>query len=84
MTMLNFLGNLNRAVRRPMFYATLGLFALIAAAISFFSGINFLITFPIAIIAMFVNAMVMDIEDNAPGGFLNPTKEQTGLNKKEQ
>ena len=82
--MRNLLSNLKRAVHRPMFYASLGLIALVAAAISFFSGINFLITVPIIVIAMFVNAMVMDIEDNAPGGFLNPTKEQTGLNKEEQ
>lgn len=81
--MRNFFENLKRAFRRPLFYVSMGIYAAIAAVISFLSGVNFLIIFPLVVAAMFINALVMHVEDNAPGGFANPTKEQTGLKKQD-
>ena len=46
--------------------------ALVAWAISYFSGIGFWLAFGIAVAAMLINGFIATVEDNAPGGFNNP------------
>ena len=46
--------------------------ALVAWAISYFSGFGFWPAFGIAVVALLINGIIAETEDNAPGGFNNP------------
>jgi len=49
--------------------------AIISAIISYFSDISFWIIYPIIIIALYLNSLLLDYEDNLPGGFNNPKED---------
>lgn len=46
--------------------------ALVALGIHYFTGFNFLAVLAMTLIAMWINGVVAEAEDNAPGGFNNP------------
>ena len=52
---------------------------LISIAISFvitlFTNISFWIIFPIVIVTLYLNSLLLEYEDNLPGGFNNPKEE---------
>lgn len=57
-----------------LFFISLLIAGIVAGIGSFFSKISFFVAFGIAIVAMIVNAIIMDKEDNEPGGLNNPKK----------
>ena len=46
--------------------------ALLAAALSVWTDLPFLVAFPIIVFAILVNGLVATLEDDLPGGFNNP------------
>lgn len=48
------------------------------ALIAWWSGMPFLGGVAIVAVALFVNGIVAEVEDNAPGGFLNPRSKFRG------
>ncbi|MFT2090934.1 hypothetical protein [Paraglaciecola sp. 2405UD69-4] len=45
----------------------------VTGVISYFSGLSFWVVFGVTVVAMFIIVIVADVEDNAPGGFNNPS-----------
>ena len=50
----------------------LSIAALVAWGFSYFFGLGFWPVFAILVVAMLINGIVVEAEDNAPGGFNNP------------
>jgi hypothetical protein len=46
--------------------------ALVAWSFSHWTGLSFWTGFAIAVVAMFINGVIAEVEDNAPNGFNNP------------
>ena len=46
---------------------------IISFVLSWFSSIPFWVLFPIVIVALVLNAFLLEYEDNLPGGFNDPT-----------
>ena len=47
----------------------------ISFIITLFVNISFWIIFPIIIVALYLNSLLLEYEDNLPGGFNNPKDE---------
>ena len=45
----------------------------VAGTISYFSGLSFWVVLIVTVVAMFIIGIVAEVEDNAPGGFNNPS-----------
>ena len=61
-------------MRRRVLRSGIGLSiaALVAWGVTHFSTFGFWPAFAIVVVAMFINGIVAEVEDNAPGGFNNP------------
>ena len=81
---MKFTGRIKRYLNIRVFLIVVGCIALVAYAVSYFSGMNFWVMFLICLASIFINGLILDLEDRLPGGFLNPTKEQTGESTKEK
>ena len=81
---MKFKDNIRRYLNIRIFLIMVGCIALVAYAISYFSGMNFWVMFLICFASIFINGLILDLEDRFPGGFLNPTKKQTGESTKEK
>lgn len=51
-----------------------GTAVLVAAAISYFSGLSIWLSLGAVVVAWVVNGIIAEIEDRLPGGFLNPRR----------
>jgi hypothetical protein len=67
-----------------LFLIVTGCIALVAAAVSYFAGMNFWLMFVICFMAMWLNSLLLQFEDKLPGGFLNPIKKQSDTEMKEK
>ena len=54
------------------FLISLFIASLVASIVVYFSGIPFWGALLIILVSMFINGVIAEKEDNAPGGFLNP------------
>ena len=59
----------------PSFFIAIIVASIISGIISYFADFNFWILFVIILAAMFLNSILAEKEDNAPGGFYNPDSE---------
>jgi hypothetical protein len=58
--------------RRLIFAAVWGLAIVFALGLSYSYGISFWWAFALVAVAFIINGFVAEVEDRAPGGFLNP------------
>lgn len=61
------------------FFIAIAVNAVIAGVISYFADIPFFAIFALCVVAMFLNGLLAEFEDNRPGGF-----NYTGDNKKKK
>jgi hypothetical protein len=61
----------------PTFLASITIAFCIAGIISYFAEFNFWMVLGIIVAAMAINGFVAEVEDNAPGGFNNPSDNDT-------
>jgi hypothetical protein len=54
------------------FFGGLAASAALAGAVTYFSGLSFWLIWPLLIVALVINGLLAEWEDNQPGGFNNP------------